>query len=318
MEPGTHGCRAKYFWGNMQKEEKQQGIVIGIGNQKGGVGKSTNTVHIAAALGEKGYRVLVIDLDPSAGATKHLGIPPDGFGGTLELLTTEETPQTLAISEGMPKNVHLIAARTELAELDRLLSKFVDKTSILDRALGLARSEYDYVLLDTPPNPQAPTTVGAYSAAEWFLLSVFPHPLSVGGLNEAFKDIIDVRARKNPALEVLGVILTSVDRRTNLWREVSDVIAQAVPGRSFVTMISQAIEVAKAAGQGKTIFQTRYGLRHEVANQYRELANEIVWRTSNREAFIAGKLSSPTVGLVEWHPEPLNADGVTSPAAVNS
>src|SRR6266568_2885683 len=101
----------------MGEGEKRQGIVIGVGNQKGGVGKSTNTVHIAAALGEKGFKVLIIDLDPSAGATKHLGIPPEGFLGTLELLTTAETPRTLAISEGMPPNVHLIPARTELAEL---------------------------------------------------------------------------------------------------------------------------------------------------------------------------------------------------------
>lgn len=298
-------------------EEKRPGIAIGIGNQKGGVGKSTNTVHIAAALGEKGHRVLVIDLDPSAGATKHLGIPPDGFAGTLELLTTDETPQTLAISEGMPKNVHLIPARTELAELDKLLSKFVDKTSILDRALKLARLEYDYVLLDTPPNPQAPTTVGAYSAAEWFLLSVFPHPLSVGGLNEAFKDIIDVRARKNPTLEVLGVVLTSVDRRTNLWREVLDVISQAVPGRDFATMISQAIEVAKAAGQGKTIFQTRYGTKHEVANQYRDLADEIEWRTSNRDAFVTGILPPPDFTSRRRQAEVQEAEPFITPVASN-
>ena len=301
----------------MQEEQQKQGIVIGIGNQKGGVGMSTNTVHIAAALGEKGYRVLVIDLDPSAGATKHLGIPPDGFAGTLELLTTEETPQTLAVHEGMPKNVHLIPARTELAELDKLLSKFVDKTSILDRALRLARVEYDYVLLDTPPNPQAPTTVGAYSAAEWFLLSVFPHPLSVGGLNEAFKDIIDVRARKNPNLEVLGVVLTSVDRRTNLWREVSDVIAEAVPGRQFTTMISQAIEVAKAAGQGKTIFQTRYGAQHEVAKQYRELADEIIQRTANRDAFIGGLLFSASDRELKSSGETVSATPPAPPIAAN-
>lgn len=301
----------------MKGIEKGEGIVIGIGNQKGGVGKSTNTVHIAAALGEKGYRVLVIDLDPSAGATKHLGIPPDGFAGTLELLTTGETPQTLAISDGMPKNVHLIAARTELAELENLLSKFVDRTSILDRSLKFARAEYDYVLLDTPPNPQAPTTIGAYSAAEWFLLSVFPHPLSVGGLNEAFKDIIDVRARKNQKLEVLGVVLTSVDRRTNLWRDVSDVIAQAVPGRQFETMISQAIEVAKAAGQGKTIFQTRYGVKHEAANQYRDLADEIVWRTTNRDAFIAGTLEPLNLKNRQGATEPEGEERYIPPTAAN-
>jgi chromosome partitioning protein len=301
----------------MQKEQEPRGIVIGIGNQKGGVGKSTNTVHIAAALGEKGYRVLVIDLDPSAGATKHLGILPNGFAGTLELLTTEETPQTLALSEGMPDNVHLIAARAELAELEKLLSKYVDRTSILDRALRLARPDYDFVLLDTPPNPQAPTTIGTYSAADWFLLSVFPHPLSVGGLNEAFKDIIDVRARKNPRLEVLGVVLTSVDRRTNLWRDVLDVIMKAVPGRDFATMIPQAIEVAKAAGQGKTIFQTRNGAKHDVADQYRNLADEIAWRTLNRESFLAGTLPSPDRPDRQKQREPVEVDSVLPPVVVN-
>ncbi len=92
----------------MDMEKKPMGIVIGVGNQKGGVGKTTNTLHIAAALGEKGYRNLIIDLDPAAGATKHLGIPIQSFAGTLELLTTEETPQSLAIYEKMPKGVHLI------------------------------------------------------------------------------------------------------------------------------------------------------------------------------------------------------------------
>lgn len=270
------------------------GIVIGIGNQKGGVGKSTNTVHIAAALGEKGYKVLIIDLDPSAGSTKHLGIPPEGFLGTLELLTTEETPQTLAISEGMPVNVHLIPARTELADLDKVLSKFVDKTNILERALRLARPGFDFILLDTPPNPAAPTTIGAYSSAEWFLLSVFPHPLSIGGLNEAFKDIADVRTRKNPSLEVMGVVITAVDGRTNLWREVADTIAAALPGRAFQTKISQAIEIAKIAGLGKTLFQTRSGAKHEVADQYRRLAEEIVHRALNREEFISGHLPERT------------------------
>src|SRR5882762_1672428 len=83
--------------------EQPFGVVIGVGNQKGGVGKSTNTVHLAAALGEKGHKVLIIDLDPSAGAIKHLGVPPNGFLGFLELLTTSETPETLAVTEGMPR-----------------------------------------------------------------------------------------------------------------------------------------------------------------------------------------------------------------------
>jgi chromosome partitioning protein len=268
------------------------GVVIAVGNQKGGVGKSTNTVHLATALGEKGYSSLVIDLDPSAGSTKHLGIPPESFAGTLELLTTEETPETLAITEKQPKGVHLIPARAELAELDHLVSKFVDKTRILERALSLARPAYDFIFLDTPPNPGASTTVAAYSSADWFLLSAFPHPLAVGGLNEALKDIVDVRARRNPGLEVLGVVVSAVDGRSNLWREVEEVVNRALPGRGFKTKISQAIEVAKCAGRGKTILQLKGLENHPVSNQYRALADEIVERVTNRDDFIAGHLTT--------------------------
>lgn len=269
----------------------QPGVVIAVGNQKGGVGKSTNTVHLATALGERGYESLVIDLDPSAGSTKHLGIPPESFAGTLELLISEETPESLAVTEKMPRGVHLIPARAELSELDHHMSKFIDRTRILERALALARPIYDFVFLDTPPNPGATTTVAAYSSADWFLLSAFPHPLAVGGLNEALKDIVDVRARRNPNLEVLGVVVSAVDGRSNLWRDVEEVVSRGLPGRGFQTMISQAIEVAKCSGRGKTILQMKGHDKHPVANQYRALAEEIEERVLNREDFLAGKLT---------------------------
>src|SRR5262247_3920401 len=149
-------------------EKKPMGIVIGVGNQKGGVGKTTNALHIAAALGERGYQNLIIDLDPAAGATKHLGVPVQSFAGTLELLTTSETPATLAITEDMPQGVHLIPARPQLSELDSLLSKYVDRTVLLHGPVRLARPEYDFIFLDTPPSAGATTTVAAYSIADWF------------------------------------------------------------------------------------------------------------------------------------------------------
>jgi len=273
-------------------EKKPMGVVIGVGNQKGGVGKTTNTLHIAAALGEKGYRNLIIDLDPAAGATKHLGIPIQSFAGTLELFTTEETPQSLAIYEKMPKGVHLIPSRTQLSELDSILSKFIDKTRVLERPLELARQNYDFIWLDTPPNAGATTTVSAYSSADWFLLSAFPHPLSMGGLNEALKDIADVRRRRNPTLEVLGVVLTCVDTRTNLAVELEEVVARELPGRAFKTIITQAIALPDCSGKGKTLFQMKQYENHKVTEQYRILTNEIERRLLNREDFLAGQLSS--------------------------
>lgn len=268
-------------------DSSQTGITIAVGNQKGGVGKTTNTVHLAAALGSLGSRCLVIDLDPAAGATKHLGVPVQSFAGTLELLTTRETPATLAITDGMPRGVHLIPARPQLSELDTLLSKFVDRTRILDRPLELARPHYDFIFLDTPPSAGATTTVAAYSSAEWFLLTAFPHPLAVAGLNEAFKDIADVRQRRNPALEVLGVVLTCVDSRTSLAREVEDLIGQELPGRAFETAITQATALPKCSGKGKTLFQVDGLGQHKVTLQYLSLAREVETRVRNRAAFLA-------------------------------
>jgi chromosome partitioning protein len=266
-------------------ETNRLGALIAVGNQKGGVGKTTNTVHLAAALGEKGYKVLIIDLDPGAGATKHLGIPVLSFAGTLELLTTSETPETLAISDGMPRGVHLIPSRTQLSELDTLLSKFVDRTSILDRPVSLARPHYDFIFLDTPPWAGATTTVAAYAVAEWFLLSAFPHPLSLAGLNEALKDIADVRARRNPSLEVLGVVLTCVDTRTTLAKDVEELVARELPGRAFETIITQANALPVLSGRGKTLFDTKLYATHKVTEQYRSLAAEVESRVVNRQDF---------------------------------
>lgn len=269
------------------------GILIAVGNQKGGVGKTTNSVNIAAALGQGGYRCLIIDLDPAAGATKHLGIPQNSFAGTLEMLTTDETLEHLVITDKLPRGVDLIASRPQLSELDTLLSKFVDRTTILDRPIAEARQRYDFIFLDTAPAAADITTVAAYATADWFLLSAFPHPLSLGGLTEAFKDIADVRRRRNPKLEVLGVIFTNVDgRATRLRAELDAVVTAALPGRRFETSISQAVVLPELSGKGKTIFQLPGFTKLKVAHQYLRLAAEIEHRVLHRELFLRGELGT--------------------------
>ncbi len=268
--------------------------IIAVGNQKGGVGKTTNTVHIAAALGQRGFQSLVIDLDPAAGATKHLGIPVNSFAGTLEILTTDETIESLAVTENMPNGVHLVPSRPQLSEIDNLVSKYVDRTRILERPIAEARSRYDFIFLDTGPSAAFTTTVAAYSTAEWFLLSAFPHPLSLGGLTEAFNDIADVRKHRNPGLEVLGVVFTNVDgRATRLRAQLEAVVNQALPGRRFETSISQAVILPEVSGRGKTLFQLPRFENLSVAQQYVRISVELEHRVRNREAFIGGTLGPP-------------------------
>jgi len=267
------------------------GILIAVGNQKGGVGKTTNSVNITAALGQGGHHCLLIDLDPAAGATKHLGVPVNSFAGSLEMLTTDEPLANLVITDRMPKGVHLIPSRPQLSELDTMLSKFADRTSVLEKSIAEARRQYDFIFLDTAPAPAATTTIAAYATAEWFLLSAFPHPLSLGGLTEAFSDIADVRRARNPRLEILGVVFTNVDgRATRLRAQLEAVVSEALPGRRFETSISQAVILPELSGRGRTVFQLPRYLHLNVAQQYLRIAAEIEHRVLNREAFLAGSL----------------------------
>ena len=276
---------------SLNKNGKPKGIVVAVGNQKGGVGKSTNTVHLAAALGERGYRVLIIDLDPTAGSTKLLGVETEDYQGTVELLLGQGSIQDLAITENMPKGVELVPARMELSTLETQLSKnrFLDKTSILDEPLKEARKVYDYIFLDTPPSPWDVTTVAAYATTDWFLLSVFPQPLAIGGLTDAINDIAQVRKTKNRHLEVLGVIICAVKRTSKLWEEIEGLIKTFFPGRGFDAVISQSVVIERLSGEGKTLFQDKKLSKHKVADEYRALAKEIEYRTLNREKFLAKK-----------------------------
>ncbi|MBI1827227.1 MAG: ParA family protein [Planctomycetes bacterium] len=281
-------------------EENELGTVIAVGNQKGGVGKTTNCVHIAAALGQRGSRCLVMDLDPAAGATKHLGVPTKSYAGTLELLTTDEAIENLTIVDDMPPGVHLIPSRPQLGEIDVLLSKYLDRTRVLERPVAEARLRYDFVFLDTGPSAGFITTVAAYSTAEWFLLSAFPHPLSLGGLTEAFNDIADVRRHRNPALEILGVVFTNVDgRATRLRGQLETVVNQALPGRRFENTISQAVVLPEASGKGRTLFQFPRFQTIPVAQQYLRLSLELEHRVRNRGAFLAGVLEPTNYAILE-------------------
>lgn len=266
-------------------QESRPTHVIGIGNQKGGVGKSTNTVHIATALAELGRRCLIFDLDSGRGATRHFGIESDGFLGSFEVLVGDENPESVVLATGegdveLPPNVNLIPARRNLERLPQVLAtreKWLVPHDILLGPIQKLRGKYDYIFLDTAPT-FTPATLAAYKASDWFILSTMPEQFAIDGLNDALADLLSAQKRANPNLRLLGVILCANDARTRLAQTLSAYLDKtfAVPGQAsvkFKTNISRSTVVGVSQREGKTIFQTHPD--HKVTHEYRALAQEI-------------------------------------------
>lgn len=269
--------------------EPRRGRVVAIGNQKGGVGKSTLTVHLSAALGEMGYQCLIWDLDMNRGASLQLGIPKEmPVLGSYEVLSGAEDPVEVIVRNGdfedieFPENVCLIPARRNLEEIDAVLSskyKFGNPKDILRPLIESLRPSFDYIFLDTAPNLTIPT-VAAYKAATYFLLSAIPEPLAIEGLSDALQDIATVREQGNPELRLIGVVISAIEgRTTRLQRELIAYVEETFDRssdplmQSYMTRISKTTYVCDSQKSGKTMLQLYPD--HKVTQQYRELAIEI-------------------------------------------
>src|SRR5512142_3346372 len=284
--------------------------VVAVGNQKGGVGKTSNTVHLAAAIAETGRKCLVWDLDVNCGSTQHFGIPDNmAILGTYEVLMGEESPDEVIVREDeleeveLPQNVHLLPARRNLEFIDQALvgklGRFSDLGSVLKKPLESLRGKYDYIFLDTAPNLTTPT-IAAYKAADYFLLSAMPETFAVQGLNNALKDIQSVREHGgNPHLTLIGVVLSNVDGRlTRLAREllgyVEETFAQTPPWmRKYETTISRTTVIPAAQKAGKTIFQTEP--HHKVTEQSRALGREFGARVALLEQESTSSLAAQSL-----------------------
>lgn len=273
--------------------------VIAVGNQKGGVGKTTNTVHLARSLVERGRKVLIIDLDMNHGATRHFGVVPEAFMGSFEMLLGDEHPADLVLSAAdedvaLPAGLHLIPAARKLEGIDQALghkSKFISPREVLTAPLSALRGQYDYIFLDTAPNATTPT-IASYMAADYFILSAMPDPFAIAGLNDALTDISDAQRRGNARLRLLGVVLSGVDKRTTLANSLTEFVeksflsGEGIASMKFRTTIGCSTVIPQTQKLGKTLFETHP--THKVTEEYRALAREVEERLEALEPPVSG------------------------------
>jgi chromosome partitioning protein len=243
--------------------------IIAVLNQKGGVGKTTTVVNVAAYLARQGESVLVVDLDPQANATSGLGIQKtEQEPGTYEVLLGGADLGG-AIKE-LPDGIHLLPTDARLAALEVELVGAADRERVLRRILAAA--DHDYILIDCPPALSL-LTVNALTAADSLLIPVQAEYYALEGLGQLLQVVQMVRSGLHPQLELLGVVITMYDNRTSLSGQVKQEVERHFGDKVFDTVVPRNVRLAEAPSHGKSILH--YDRWSKGAKAYKSLTKEV-------------------------------------------
>ena len=245
--------------------------VYAFANQKGGVGKTTTAINLAACLAEAGERALVVDLDPQANATSGLGMRANGTS-SYDLL--DGAPLAELVKPTAFDNLFLVPSKPELAGAAVELSRRDDGDRYLAQALEHADG-FDFVLLDCPPS-LGPLTVNALAAADRVIVPVQTEYYALEGLAQLVQSINLIKARLNPRLEIAGVLLTMTDGRTRLSADVEAEVRRHFGELVFTAVVPRSVRVAEAPSHGLPV--THYDRRSRGAEAYWKVAMELVER----------------------------------------
>lgn len=257
-----------------EKGEKM-GRIIAIANQKGGVGKTTTAINLAACLAEAGKKILAIDLDPQGNMTSGLGVDKNEVENTVYQLMLDECTIKESMVHTVVDNLELIASNVNLAGAEIELLGIADKEYILKNAVDYIKEDYDFVIIDCPPSLNM-LTVNAMTTANTVLVPIQCEYYALEGLSQLIHTINLVQERLNPELDIEGIVFTMYDVRTNLSNQVVANVKENLDAKIYQTMIPRNIRLAEAPSYGIPI--NMYDTKSAGAESYRNLAKEVIER----------------------------------------
>jgi chromosome partitioning protein len=250
------------------------GRVFGIVNQKGGVGKSTTAVNLAACIGEEGHRVLLVDLDPQGNATSGFGLSKQRDGCIYDALLDDEPLSSLIEPVGT-EHVFVVPATIQLAGAEIELVSAMNREARLRTILRPVLEDFEFVFIDCPPSLGL-LTINALTAAEGLVIPIQCEYYALEGLSKLLDSVRLVRTHLNPVLEILGVVMTMFDVRTNLSKQVVEEVKDFFDDQVFDTVVPRSVRLSEAPSFGQPIIE--YDPQGKGAEAYRALAKEVIDR----------------------------------------